>query len=72
MHQPPDLTQDEIDGICFPLKQAAAQVRFLKGLGLHVDRRPDGSPLVNRAHYDAVRGRQVATTADDGPQWGVH
>lgn len=52
----PDLTQDEIDGICFPLKQKAAQVRYLRGLGLKVDRRPDGSALVNRKHYDEVRG----------------
>lgn len=53
---PPDLTTDEVDGICLGLKQNAAKVRFLKRLGLHVERRPNGAPLVNRKHYDSVRG----------------
>lgn len=51
-----DLSDDEIVNICKPLTQGAAQCRFLRSLGLTVRRRPDGSPLVNRAHYDATMG----------------
>lgn len=54
----PDLTDDEVDQICAGLKQNAAKVRFLKQrLKVRVERKPNGRPLVNRAHYDAVRGR---------------
>lgn len=53
----PDLTQDEIDRICYPLKQRAAQVRYLSEvLGLTVERRPGGQPLVWRAHVEAIKG----------------
>lgn len=54
--QPPDLTQAEIDGICEPLTQSAAQIRYLQRLGVHVRRKPNGKPLVNRLHYLTVRG----------------
>ncbi len=57
-----DLTDDEIKFICRPLKQPAAQARFLKRLGLSVARRPDGTVLVNREHYVAVRGRAPIAT----------
>lgn len=57
---PPDLTQAEIDSICEPLKQPAAQVRYLKRLGVNVKRKPNGRPLVSRAHYEAVRGNPRA------------
>lgn len=61
---------DEVDSICKGLKQNAAKVRYLEGLGLSVARRPDGSALVNRAHYDAVRGGGGASPADAaGPRW---
>lgn len=59
-HLPPDLTQTEVDEICRGLKQHAAQIRFLQSLGLVVHRRPNGQPLVNREHYNAVRGRVPA------------
>lgn len=70
----PDLTDNEINAICNPLTQSAAQVRYLRSLGLNVARRPDGRPLVNRAHYDAVRGGTAGTsreTADDGIEWSI-
>jgi hypothetical protein len=67
---PADLTDEEVDRICHPLKQGAAQLRFLRSLGLTVARRPDGRPLVNRAHYNLVRGGAPANTApSDGPRW---
>lgn len=70
-----DLSDEEIARICYPLTQGYARIKFLRSLGLHVDRRPDGQPLVNRAHYDEVRSgkKQLeAVDADDGPRWGVH
>ncbi len=51
----PDLTQAEIAEICSPLKQPAAQIRYLERLGVQVARRPDGRPLVSRQHYEQVR-----------------
>lgn len=53
-----DLTEAEVLFACRPLRQKAAMVRYLRNvLRLHVDLTPDGFPLVNRAHYNAVRGR---------------
>lgn len=51
---PPWLTEAEIDDICRPLTQAAAQVRFLERLGLKVSRKASGAPLVIRSHFEAV------------------
>lgn len=51
-----DLSDAEIDRICDGLIQNAAKVRYLRSLGLTVDRKPNGRPLVNATHYDAVRG----------------
>lgn len=67
----PDLTDNEVDDICAGLKQNAAKVRFLQRLGVTVARKPNGRPLVNRAHYNAVRGGAVAgvVPARQGPRW---
>lgn len=69
-----DLSDDEVDAICRGLTQNAAKTRFLRTLGLRVDRKPNGAPLINRAHYDAVRGggRRDREVDSDGPVWGVH
>lgn len=56
---PPDLTDAEVADICAGLKQNAARIRFLKRLGVSVERRPDGSPLVSRHHYESVRRGQA-------------
>lgn len=67
----PDLTDDEIDRICDGLTQNAAKVRYLKSLGVDVKRKPSGRPLVNRAHYNAVRsgaGIAGAPGVSSGPQ----
>lgn len=53
---PPELTDDEVKRATRPLKQPAAQARFLKRLGVHVRRRPDGTLLVGRAQYEAILG----------------
>lgn len=71
----PDLTDAEVDRICDGLTQSAAKVRFLQSLGLTVRRKPNGRPLVNRAHYDAVMSGRVLEPAgadegaDDGMKW---
>jgi hypothetical protein len=67
----PYLSDVEVDEICAGLKQNAAKVRFLQGLGLRVQRKPNGRPLVNRTQYDALTGKKPAP-AGAGPVWGVH
>jgi hypothetical protein len=64
-----DLTDEEINHICAPLTQNAAKVRHLVSLKLIVAQAPDGRPLVNRAHYDAVRGGSDRKNAANGPKW---
>ena len=65
-----DLTDTEVDAICAGLTQDAAKVRFLECLGLKVARKPNGRPLVNRAHYDAVRGATAAGVSSGlQPRW---
>lgn len=64
---PPFLTDDEITVICAPLTQPAAQVRYLRhSLGLVVKQKPNGRPLVSRAHFDVVMGAK-AVAANDAP-----
>lgn len=62
-----DLTDAEIDDICSGYVQNAAKVRFLRSLGLTVRQKPNGRPLVNRAHYDAVM--QSAKPVRSGITW---
>lgn len=52
---PPYLTDSEIAFMCRPLKQSAAQIKFLRRLGLKVDPRPDGTPLAFRAQVTIVK-----------------
>lgn len=66
-----DLSDEEVAHICKPLTQGAAQCRYLRSLGLTVRRRPDGSPLVNRAHYDATMGNLRGAKKDWEPTWGA-
>jgi hypothetical protein len=73
-----DLLDVEIDHICAGLKQSAAKIRFLQSLGLSVRRKPNGAPLVNRAHYQIVMCSAGTKFADgqgdrsNTPVWGVH
>lgn len=50
----PWLLQDEIDDLCEPLKQHAAQMRFIRSLGITVREKPNGAPLIMRNHFEAV------------------
>jgi hypothetical protein len=54
--QPPYLTDDEIAGICDGLTLPAAQCRHLARLGLLVNRKPNGRPLVARSEFERVLG----------------
>ena len=57
------LTDDEIAALCAPLKQPAAQVRFLRASGLTVTVKPNGRPAVVRSHAETVlSGRRHAPT----------
>lgn len=64
-----DLSEEEIARITKGLKQKAAKVRFLQALGLTVRRKPDGSPLVNRKHYDAVMNPGEPSVKSPGIRW---
>lgn len=67
-----DLEDHEIDAICAGLVQNAAKVRYLRRMGLTVRQKPNGKPLVNRAHYDAVmQASGKAVKASNGIRWKV-
>ena len=71
-----DLSDSEIDIICDGYVQGAAKVRFLQSMGLVVRRKPNGRPLVNRAHYYSAMGGcgavGISSKSDNQPVWGVH
>lgn len=70
MNTEADLTDAEIDAICAGYVQNAAKVRFLRAMGLNVRQKPNGRPLVNRIHYDAVTGNKQADPMTE-PNWCV-
>lgn len=61
------LTDDEINAICDGLRQSAAMVRYLRKLGVPVQRKPNGRPLVRRADWDARQQEQ--NRGSNGPRW---
>jgi hypothetical protein len=53
----PWLSQQEIDDLCEPLTQPAAQIRYLRdSLKLTVRAKPNGRALVLRSHVEDVLG----------------
>ena len=68
-----DLSDLEIDQICDGLTQNAARVRYLQRMGLVVRQKPNGRPLVNRAHYDSAMNGFARTEQRSGraPAWSV-
>lgn len=60
----PDLTDEEVDEICKGLRQNAAKCRYLRSLGLHVERRPNDRPLVMRAHAEQVLSGRTQAAND--------
>lgn len=66
------LSPQEIDDLCTPLTQRAAQKRFIeKVLGIPVvGRRPDGVPIVGRAAAEERLRKADATAAQSrGFNW---
>lgn len=52
----PFLSDAELAALCDGLEQPAAQLRYLKRLGLHVERKPSGRPLLMRSELERVLG----------------
>jgi hypothetical protein len=48
------LADEEIDDLCQGLKRNVAKARYLETLGLIVNLKPNGRPLVVRSHAEAV------------------
>ena len=61
------LTDAEIDAICAGLRQGAAMVRYLQRLGVPVQRKPNGRPLVRRVDWDRAQAQNQRPA--NGPQW---
>lgn len=61
----PHLTEAEIADITAPLTQGAARIKYLRRLGVKVEPKPNGQPLVWRADFEAARLAQPA--ANDIP-----
>jgi hypothetical protein len=65
----PFLTDAEILEVVAPLKQPAAIVRwFLKNGFIGVKVRPNGMPLITRAHFDAVTVGGQPSRQDQQPE----
>jgi hypothetical protein len=65
-----DLSDEEVDAICAGLVQSAAKIRYLRRvLHLHVDRRPNGRPLVRRADWNDTHLEAQNNAPAIGPKW---
>jgi len=62
----PYFSDAEVDEMCEGLEQDAAKARFLRRLGLRVDRKPNGRPLAWRP-VEGVSTTQVTTSPHTGP-----
>ena len=74
-HLPPYLTDAEIAEICRPRTQGAAQIRYLRSIGLRVARRADGTPLVWRVDIERRKSAtpEASTVpASNEPAWTRH
>lgn len=62
----PWFSDQEVDDLCTGLKTNAAKVRHLEALGLTVNRKPNGRPLLMRAHAElTLSGMKAAQVAID-------
>lgn len=64
----PWYTDAEIDDLCAGYTTNAAKARHLERLGLTVHRKPNGRPLVIRAHAEAVLAGLRQVDAAQAPQ----
>lgn len=62
------LSDDEIDDLCGGLVRNAAKARHLRALGLVVNLKPNGRPLVVRSHAEAVLSGAPAANDDASPR----
>jgi hypothetical protein len=71
---PAYLTDAEIADLCRPLRQPAAQLRYLRSLGIPVQRRRDGTPLVWRRDLERASAGGDGATMDSAnePRWTRH
>ena len=60
----PYFTDAEVDEMCEGLTQDAAKIRYLRRLGLRVDRKPNGKPLAWKPVATAPAA--PPTAGDDG------
>lgn len=62
----PWYTDQEVDDICAGLVNNAAKVRYLRNQGLTVTTKPNGRPLVMRAHAESVLSglKQIEASAN--------
>lgn len=60
------LSDTEIADITKPLTQGAARIRYLRRLGIKVEPKPNGQPLVWRSDFEAAR-RRAGEAANDTP-----
>lgn len=65
MNALPFLADAELAALCEGLEQPAAQLRYLRGLGLHVERKPNGRPLLMRSELERVLGAGRMQPAND-------
>lgn len=62
------LTDAEIDAMCEGVTRSADKRRKLRAMGLIVNEKPNGRPLVVRSHAEAVlSGRAAAVVEVTGP-----
>ena len=61
------LTDREVDELCKPLTQPAAQVRFLRASGLRVIVKPNGRAAVVRSHAEKVLSSPEPGAAPEAP-----
>lgn len=70
------LTDAEIDAICAGRTQNAARIRYLRSLGLRVERKPNGRPLVARSEWERRMAQPTAPAglmpaSSNAPRWSV-
>jgi hypothetical protein len=57
-------TDEEIDNLCAGYERNHDKVKYLRSLGLHVERKPNGRPLVIRAAAELIlAGMKAANDA---------
>jgi hypothetical protein len=66
----PFLSDAEIQSLCDGLPQPAAQCRYLARLGLLVNRKPNGRPLLARSEFERVLGAARFTKAQNDTSAG--